>query len=151
MKKGMAATLFVLMGLFAVVAAQPAAAGETKVHKLAIHVDQNDPKVMNLALNNAQNVSKYYESKGEKVEIEIVTYGPGLHMLRADTSPVKQRIAVLGLEMENLQFSACGVTRGKMAKKEGMEIPLLSEATPVPSGVVRLIELQEDGWSYVRP
>ena len=44
MKKGMAATLFVLMGLFTVVAAQPAAAGETKVHKLAIHVDQNDPK-----------------------------------------------------------------------------------------------------------
>ncbi len=72
-------------------------------------------------------------------------------MLRADTSPVKERIAVLGLEMENLQFSACGVTRDKMAEKAGKEIPLLSEATPVPSGVVRLIELQEKGWSYVRP
>lgn len=140
-----------LAGLVAFALPQGVFAGETKTHKVAIHVDQNDPKIMNLALNNAQNVSKYYESKGEKVEIEIVTYGPGLHMLREDTSPVKARIAVLGLEMDNIQFSACGNTRGKMAKKEGMEIPLISEAVQVPSGVVRLIELQEKGWSYVRP
>lgn len=150
MKRGFLAAALILTGLFATVIAQPTIAAE-KTHNLAIHVDQNDPKVMNLALNNAQNVSKYYESKGETVNIEIVTYGPGLHMLRADTSPVKERIAVMGLEMDNLQFSACGVTRGKMAKKAGKEIPLLSEATPVPSGVVRLIELQEEGWSYVRP
>ncbi len=140
-----------IVGLGVLGAPQDVVADQAKVHRLAIHVDQNDPAVMNLALNNAENVSNYYEAKGEKVEIEIVTYGPGLHMLRADTSPVKQRIAVLGLERDNLKFSACGVTRGKMAKKEGMEIPLLSEATPVPSGVVRLIELQEEGWSYVRP
>jgi intracellular sulfur oxidation DsrE/DsrF family protein len=150
MKRGILAVALALTGLFAAAVAQPAMA-EGKTHYLAIHVDQNDPKVMNLALNNAQNVSKYYQSKGEKVEIEIVTYGPGLHMLRSDTSPVKERIAVMGLEMDNLQFSACGVTRGKMAKKEGMEISLVSEATPVPSGVVRLIELQEEGWAYVRP
>jgi intracellular sulfur oxidation DsrE/DsrF family protein len=150
MKRGILTVALALTGLFAAAVAQPAMA-EGKTHYLAIHVDQNDPKVMNLALNNAQNVSKYYQSKGEKVEIEIVTYGPGLHMLRSDTSPVKERIAVMGLEMDNLQFSACGVTRGKMAKKEGMEISLVSEATPVPSGVVRLIELQEEGWAYVRP
>jgi intracellular sulfur oxidation DsrE/DsrF family protein len=143
MKRGILTVALALTGLFAAAVAQPAMA-EGKTHYLAIHVDQNDPKVMNLALNNAQNVSKYYQSKGEKVEIEIVTYGPGLHMLRS-------RIAVMGLEMDNLQFSACGVTRGKMAKKEGMEISLVSEATPVPSGVVRLIELQEEGWAYVRP
>ena len=58
-------------------------------HRVAIHVDDNDAKVMNLALNNAKNVLDYYQSKGETVAIEIVTYGPGLHMLRADTSPVK--------------------------------------------------------------
>jgi hypothetical protein len=38
-----------------------------------------------------------------------------------------------------------------MAKKEGKEIELMSEARMVPSGVVRLIELQEDGYAYVRP
>jgi intracellular sulfur oxidation DsrE/DsrF family protein len=38
-----------------------------------------------------------------------------------------------------------------MEKKEGHPIAILSEATIVPSGVVRLMELQEQGWSYVRP
>ena len=38
--------------------------------------------MMNLALNNATNVAQYYKGLGEKVSIEIVTYGPGLHMLR---------------------------------------------------------------------
>jgi uncharacterized protein len=120
-------------------------------HKVAIHVDDNDPKVMNLALNNARNVLEYYRKKGEKVVIEIVTYGPGLHMLRADTSPVKQRIAEMSLAASELSFSACANTRAGMSKQEGKEVPLLSEARVVPSGVVRLIDLQEKGYAYIRP
>ena len=150
MKKGMAAALFVLAGLFTVVIVQPAMAQE-KTHYLAIHVDDNDKGKMNIALNNAANVTKYYAAKGEKVEIEIVAYGPGLHMYRADTSPVKTRIAAMSLEHENLKFSACGNTLNGMTKKEGKMPELISEATVVPSGVVRLMELQEEGWTYLRP
>ena len=120
-------------------------------HKVAIHVDENDKGRMNLVLNNAQNVNKYYESKGDTVDIEIVTYGPGLHMLRADTSPVKARIAAMSLELDNITFSACGNTHAKMTKKSGKKVTLISEAKMVPSGVIRLIELQENGWSYIRP
>src|ERR1700682_4637782 len=54
-----------------------------KMHRVAIQVDQNDPAVMNLALNNATNIFEHYRTKGEPVEVNIVTYGPGLHMLRA--------------------------------------------------------------------
>src|SRR5262245_18199875 len=75
-----------------ITAAQDPKSAAAPSHKVAIHVDDNDAKVMNLALNNAKNVLDYYKRKGETVAIEIVTYGPGLHMLRADTSPVKQRI-----------------------------------------------------------
>jgi hypothetical protein len=39
----------------------------------------------------------------------------------------------------------------RKAWKEGQPITVLSEAVVVPSGVVRLMELQEKGWSYVRP
>lgn len=147
MKKiwGLLAVAVTLIGLSGGVSA------EEITHKLAIQVDQNDEKLMNLALNNAQNATAYYASKGEKVIVEIVTYGPGLHMLRADTSPVKQRIASMSLENPDMQFSACGVTHGKMSKAAGKEVGLLSEATKVPSGVVRLIELQEQSYSYVRP
>jgi len=138
--------------LLAIAFASPALAGEAK-HRLAIHVDQSDPQVMNLALNNATNVIEYYRAKNEEVDVDIVTYGPGLHMLRADTSPVKDRLKRMK-ELAfpgNVQFSACNNTKQGMEKSEGKEIPILSEATLVPSGVVRLMELQERGWSYIRP
>ena len=124
---------------------------EGMTHKIAVHVNQNDKKVMNLALNNVQNLTKYYQSKGDKVIVEVVAYGPGLHMLRADTSPVKDRIETMSLAMPTLKFSACGNTLRKMSKKSGKEITLLSESSKVPSGVVRLISLQEQGYSYIKP
>jgi intracellular sulfur oxidation DsrE/DsrF family protein len=124
-----------------------------KLHRIAIQVDQNDPQVMNLALNNATNVIEYYREKNEDVEIDIVTYGPGLHMLRADTSPVQDRIKRLKdmVFPGKIQFSACNHTKQGMEKTEGHAISILPDATVVPSGVVRLMELQEQGWSYVRP
>ena len=128
-------------------------AAEPKPHRVAIQVDQNDPQVMNLALNNATNVIEHYRGKNEEVEVDIVTYGPGLHMLRDDTSPVKDRLKRLK-ELAfpgKVQFSACNNTKQGMEKTEGKAVPIVSDATIVPSGVVRLMELQEQGWSYVRP
>jgi intracellular sulfur oxidation DsrE/DsrF family protein len=120
-------------------------------HKVAIQVNQNDKAVMDLALNNARNIIDYYKGKGETVAIEIVTYGPGLHMLRADTSPVKDRIAPMSMENPNLTFIACANTQANQSKAEGKQVTLLSEAKVMPSGVVRLIELQKVGYAYIRP
>jgi uncharacterized protein len=127
--------------------------GSERPHRLAIQVDQNDPAVMNLALNNAMNVIEYYRAKGEDVDVDVVTYGPGLHMLRADTSPVQDRIKSLkdAAFPSKIQFSACNNTKEGMEKKEGHPISVLAGAVVVPSGVVRLMELQEKGWSYLRP
>jgi intracellular sulfur oxidation DsrE/DsrF family protein len=135
----------------AVVVMTMTAQAEETVHKLAIQVDQNDPAVMNLALNNAQNVKSYYEGKGEKVKIEIVAFGPGLNMYVEDVSPVKDRISAMALESPEITFSACQNTLHGMEKKAGKKVPLVSEATMVPSGVVRLMELQGEGYAYVRP
>ena len=144
--------ILILLVVTSFAAALPAVSAEgEKAHKVAIHVDENDPARMNMALNNVVNVQQYYDSIGETVDIELVAYGPGLHMFRADTSPVKDRISVMSLEMENLTFSACGNTHAAMSKKEGKTIELLDEAMMVPSGVVQLIALQEQGYAYVRP
>jgi intracellular sulfur oxidation DsrE/DsrF family protein len=121
------------------------------VHRVAIQVNQNDKAVMELALNNAKNVIEYYASKGETVAVEIVTYGPGLHMLRSDTSPVKERVAVMSLENSNLTFAACGNTQANQSKAESKPVVLLGEAKVTPSGVVRLMELQKQGYAYIRP
>jgi intracellular sulfur oxidation DsrE/DsrF family protein len=128
-------------------------AEEAKSHRVAIQVDQNDPDVMNLALNNAQNVIEYFNARGEDIAVEIVTYGPGLHMLRADTSPVRDRIKWMVEQMfpAKIAFAACNITKQGMEKREGHAIAILPEATIVPSGVVRLMHLQEQGWSYIRP
>jgi intracellular sulfur oxidation DsrE/DsrF family protein len=128
-------------------------AADGKSHHLALHIDQNDPVVMNQTLNNATNVIEYFRGKNEDVDVDIVAYGPGLHMLRADTSPVQDRIRRLKdmVFPGKIQFSACNVTKQGMEKTEGHAISILPDATVVPSGVVHLMELQEQGWSYVRP
>jgi uncharacterized protein len=125
----------------------------TRPHRIVIQVDQNDPAVMNLALNNATNVIDYYRAKQQDVQVDLVTYGPGLHMLRDDTSPVKDRIKQLkdSAFPSTVQFSACTNTKENMEKKEGKPVSIVSDAVLVPSGVVHLMELQESGWSYVRP
>jgi intracellular sulfur oxidation DsrE/DsrF family protein len=128
-------------------------AADAKSHRVSIQVDQNDPQVMNLALNNATNVIEYYRTKNEDVDVDLVTFGPGLHMLRDDTSPVKDRIKRLK-ELAfpgKIQFSACNNTKQNMEKAEGQAVSIIPDATLVPSGVVRLMELQEQGWSYIRP
>jgi intracellular sulfur oxidation DsrE/DsrF family protein len=119
--------------------------------KVAIHVDEENVSTMNMALNNAANIIKHYEEKGEEVTVEIVTYGPGLHMLRADTSPVSARISEMGLTHDNLSFSACLNTVQAMQQRAQTDIELLPEANVVPSGAVRLMELQYDGYAYLRP
>jgi uncharacterized protein len=127
------------------------AAAVKATHKVAIQVSENDKAQMNLALNNAKNIIDFYKTKGEPVVIEVVTYGPGLHMLRSDTSPVKDRISPMALENPNLKFIACANTQANQSKAEGKPVTLISEATVMPSGVVRLMELQKQGYAYIRP
>ncbi|MBR0830654.1 hypothetical protein JQ596_34625 [Bradyrhizobium manausense] len=122
-----------------------------KPHQLILQVNSNEPAMMNLALNNATNVAQHYRDLGEPVSIEVITFGPGLHMLRDDTSPVKPRIEVLAMSHPEISFKACGNTQENMRKAENKDINLIAQATVVKSGVVRVMELQEQGWSYVKP
>jgi hypothetical protein len=126
-------------------------AADKKLHRLILQVNTNEPAMMNLALNNATNVSQYYADRGENVKIEIVTFGPGLHMLRDDTSPVKARIKAIAESTPAISFKACGNTQANMQKAENKEIPIIPEAKVVKSGVVRVMQLQEQGWTYVKP
>jgi uncharacterized protein len=126
-----------------------AQAGQT--HHLALQISDDDPGKMNAVLNVASNVSKYYSDKGDEVEIEIVAFNAGLNMLRADKSPVLTRLKSFKEGMPNVSFMACQNTLDSMARHEGKEPPLVDNAERVPAGVVTLIELQEKGWTIVRP
>src|SRR5580704_17020568 len=90
-------------------AALRAVAQKPKMHRVVVQVTQNDPAVMNMALNNVENLVSYFHDKGEKVEVEVVAYGAGLSMMRSDTSPVKDRLAVLSGN-KSITFSGGGDT-----------------------------------------
>jgi uncharacterized protein len=131
-------------------AASPAWATDI-VHKLALQVSDNDAEKMNAALNVAANVSKYYAEKAEEVQIEIVAFNAGLHMLREDTSPVKDRVQSFAQSMPNVAFRACNNTLEAMTRKEGKKPGIVANATLVPAGVITLMELANKGWVIIRP
>ena len=122
-----------------------------KPHRLALQISDSDPGKMNAVLNVAANVSKYYSEKGEEAEIQIVAFNAGLNMLRADKSPVLERLKSFKQGMPNVSFMACENTLDSMTRHEGKEPPLVENATRVPAGVVTLMELGEKGWTIVRP
>jgi intracellular sulfur oxidation DsrE/DsrF family protein len=147
----MTAMLRALFAAFLLLPLAIASAGAMEKHRLALQISDNDPVKMNAVLNVAANVSKYYSDTGDEVEIQIVAFNAGLHMLRADKSPVLERLKSFKQGMPDVSFMACENTLTAMTKNEGKEPPLVDNATRVPAGVVTLIELGEKGWTIVRP
>jgi uncharacterized protein len=133
--------------------AAPARAAD-KVHRLAVQISDDSPEKMNTVLNAVANVARHYAAKGEEVELKVVAFNAGLNMLRTDRSPVLPRLKSVSESLPNVSFEACNNTRENMARAEGKkpeEIPLFSAARIVPSGVVELLELNEAGWTILRP
>lgn len=110
---------------------------------LVIQMSDNDPAKWNLALNNAKNVQQALGK--DKVDIEIVAYGPGINMLKFD-SDVSGRLT--DAEKSGVAIRACGTT---MKAQKLTEKDLHSSAKVVPAGVVEIMTKQSAGWSYIRP
>ena len=117
-----------------------------RTHNMVIQLSEDNEKVANLALNNAVNVQK--EVGIDEINIEIVAYGPGLKMLLKG-SPVAQRIK--DLSVQNISFAACANTAKKLEKDTGVKVELTEGAHMVPAGVVRILELEKQGYGYIRP
>lgn len=139
------------MLLFAAEAATSAEQASPKNHRLLLQINSEDPQTMNILLGNALNAKKYYDSKGETLQVEVVAYGPGITMLRQDKSPVKDRIEEAKTAIPGLALSMCNNAKTAAEKREGHEITPLPGVTVVPAGIVRVMELEEQGWSYVKP
>ena len=112
-------------------------------YKVVFQVSDNDPAKWNLALNNARNVQN--DLGKENVEIEIVAYGPGLNMLRAESVVAGRVNAALD---GNVSVVACDNTMHNMKLSPA---DLIGGVGHVKAGVVQLMERQRQGWSYIRP
>jgi len=114
--------------------------------KFVIQISTDDARTQKIVLNNAVNLQKYYGA--DKVDVEIVAYGPGLGIL---TTKSKNSARVEKMLMNNVAFSACQNTMNGIKKKKGA-FPILTDGVDIiPSGVVRIGELQQQGYSYIRP
>lgn len=112
-------------------------------NRVVMQVSDNDPTKWNLALNNARNLQADLGAKN--VDIEIVAYGPGIGMLKAD-SVVGNRIA--DAMASGVRVEACENTmRGQKLAKSDM----LNGIGYVPAGVVEIMQKQQQGWAYLRP
>lgn len=142
-------SIVVLFPLFLLSAGQIASADEAlspgKKH-VVIQVSTNDAQTQTIALNNAVNLQKLFGL--DNIDIEIVAYGPGLGFL---TQSSKQADRIKSLAMQDIRFSACGNTMEKIAKKTGKEPKLIEGVQVVTAGVSRIMELQEQGYAYIRP
>jgi hypothetical protein len=148
LKSSAVAVAVALAGLASPATAQ---APEDGFHQLVLYISEADMDKMNGVLDIAANVSRHYSGIGEEVEIEIVAFGGGLHMLRADTSPVKQRLTNFLQSMVNVTFQACGNTLDTMERNEGARPPLIEGVDQVQTGVAHLLQRSEEGWTLVRP
>src|SRR5262245_35152868 len=111
--------------------------------KLVIQVSDNDPAKWSLALNNARNVQQ--DLGKDNVQIEIVAYGPGLGMLKAD-SKVGDRLA--GALDSSIGLIACEntMTNTKVSRSQ-----MYDGIAYVKAGVTHIMKRQQEGWAYIRP
>ncbi len=137
--------LVLAMGAMLAFSAVVSADSHTK-NKIVIQVSTDDPRTQKIALNNAVNMQKLYGI--DNIQIEIVAYGPGLGLL---TKKSTQASRVTSLAMQDITFSACGNTMKKVAKKSGKMPELLEGVGQVTAGVARIMELQQQGYAYIRP
>jgi intracellular sulfur oxidation DsrE/DsrF family protein len=108
-----------------------------------MQVSDSDPGKWNLALNNARNLQA--DLGAANVDIEIVAYGPGIGMLKAES--------VVGNRVDEALHSgvkvvACENTmHGQKLQKDDM----LNGIGYVGAGVVEIMQRQQQGWAYLRP
>ena len=146
-------TSIIAFAALALVSGAPVSAQQSsaKPHRLLLQIDSDDVQTMNIVLGNAMNAKKYYDEKGEKLEVEVVAYGPGITMLRQDKSPIKERIEEARTAIPGLALSMCNNAKMSAEKREGIQITPLPGVKVVPAGIVRVMELEEQGWTYVKP
>lgn len=114
-----------------------------KKEGIIIQVSEKDPAKWNLALNVAENIQA--ERGKDKVDVEIVAFGPGLGMLLLDTQ-VGPRLKKA--KKEGVMLTACGNT---MRKTKKTDKDLYDGVVVKKAGVIAIMDRQNQGWHYVVP
>jgi uncharacterized protein len=115
-------------------------------HKVVLQLSDSDPKKQGLVISVANNLMKYYDP--DKVAIEVVAFGPGIDLLKADNP---NRKAVESLVAQGVRVDICLNTVDTIERDTGKRPEFLSVATPVQVGVAQILHLTENGYTLVKP
>lgn len=129
-------------------ATAPAATAEQM--KVLIHISDGRREHLKGALDEIENLARFYRSAGQNARIEVVTNGDGINLLRADTSPYAARIAQLQRDYDNLVFEACQNTLDSLRNERAITARLLPGVTVIDSGVAQIMRRQTQGWAYIQ-
>jgi intracellular sulfur oxidation DsrE/DsrF family protein len=116
---------------------------QTAREKVIFQVSDSAPAKWNLALNNAKNVQDTLGK--DKVDVEIVAYGPGIDMLKLESEVANRIDSAL---TNGVKIVACEKT---MSSTKVTQADMLPSIGYVPGGVIELMRKQREGWSYIRP
>ncbi|MEJ2361156.1 MAG: DsrE family protein [Gammaproteobacteria bacterium] len=133
----------------ALVMTQSAVAADHSIadHKIVFQISSHNPAQQHLVLNNAVNIKKHW---GDDVDVVVVAYGPGLSLF-VPSKKNKEKARVASLAASGITFDACHNTMMAIKKKTGHLPKLINGVKVVPAGVARIVELEEKGYSYVKP
>jgi len=115
-------------------------------HRIALQLSDNDPKKQGLVISIAYNLLKAYDP--DKIAIEVVTFGPGIDLLRPENG---NRKLVESLVAQGVRFDVCLNTVDTIERETGHRPDIIPAATPVQVGVGQILTLTENGYTLVRP
>jgi intracellular sulfur oxidation DsrE/DsrF family protein len=115
-------------------------------HHLVLQLSDDSATKVDLVISVANNLLKFYGP--DRVDIEVVTFGPGVHLLEA-ANPKRRRVD--SLIAQGVRFDVCMNTIETIARRTGKAPALNPQAVPVDVGVARILTLSEKGYTLVRP
>lgn len=110
-----------------------------------MHLNSGDEKVQRGALNNIRHL--YQEVGHEHLRVELVVHGAGLTLLTKKDSTLTTELAQLKTAYD-VEFTACSNTMKAMNLTTRDLVEQVDRTVPA---MVRLMELQEEGWIYIKP
>ena len=136
---------YILIALFLYLTGMTPIASATD-HKMVIQINSKDKLTHKMGLINAGNLKS--QLGNNNIDVEVVIYGPGLSLVKKGSVFTKR---IEKLQSRGVQFSVCEGTLKAIAKKTGKEPELIDGMKRVRTGALRILELQEQGYAYIRP
>ena len=115
-------------------------------HKVVYQFNKADPQYMDSVLFS---VGEMLRKHGDNIHLVVTAIGPGIHILaRKPLRPVSEEVRqrVSSLAAYGVSFHACGNT---MQALDWSEADMLDFAEIVDIGADDLMQLQEQGYSYI--